>query len=45
MARNHGPSIKNDATYQKLRDEKGYDKSKAAAIANAQANPHMSPSK
>ncbi|MBV2358380.1 Rho termination factor [Thalassococcus sp. CAU 1522] len=39
----HGRSIKNDDTYEALRD-KGYDKSKAAAIANAQANDTMSPS-
>lgn len=45
MTKDHGPSIKDDETYQKLRDEKGYDKSKAAAIANAQANDTMSPSK
>lgn len=30
-------SIKDDETYEALRDE-GYSKSKAAAIANAQAN-------
>ena len=39
----HGPSIKDDATYEALRDE-GYSKGKAAAIANAQANPDMHPS-
>lgn len=44
MAKNHGPSIKDDDTYQALRD-KGYAKGKAAAIANAQANDEMSPSK
>jgi hypothetical protein len=44
MTKNHGPTVKDDETYQALRD-KGYDKSKAAAIANAQANPDMSPSK
>ena len=34
MAKNdHGPSIKDPDTYESLR-EKGYDKSKAAAIAN-----------
>ena len=42
--KDHGPQIKNDDTYEELRD-KGYDKSKAAAIANAQANPDMHPSK
>ncbi|MBK0328049.1 Rho termination factor N-terminal domain-containing protein [Rhodobacteraceae bacterium F11138] len=44
MTRDHGPSIKDDETYQALRD-KGYDKSKAAAIANAQDNETMSPSR
>ena len=44
MTRDHGPSIKNDSTYEALRDE-GYDKSKAAAIANAQENDEMSPSR
>lgn len=44
MAKNHGSSIKDDDTYEALRD-KGYDKGKAAAIANAQANDGMSPSK
>ena len=39
----HGTSIKNDETYQALRD-KGASKQKAAAIANAQANDDMSPS-
>jgi hypothetical protein len=33
MAKNHGPSIKDDKQYEGLR-EKGYSKSKAAAIAN-----------
>lgn len=33
----HGPSIKKDDTYEALR-RKGYSKSKAARIANAQAN-------
>ena len=32
-----------DSTYDALRD-KGYSKSKAAAIANAQANDNMAPS-
>ncbi|WP_375176012.1 Rho termination factor [Pseudooceanicola sp.] len=44
MTRDHGPTIKDDETYQALRD-KGYDKSKAAAIANAQDNDDMSPSR
>ena len=33
MATNHGPSIKDDEQYEKLRDH-GMSKSKAAAIAN-----------
>ncbi|WP_417610463.1 Rho termination factor N-terminal domain-containing protein [Owenweeksia hongkongensis] len=33
MAKNHGPSIKNDEQYEALRDE-GYSKQKAARIAN-----------
>lgn len=40
----HGPAIKNPDTYDALREE-GYDKGKAAAISNAQANPDMEPSK
>lgn len=44
MTKDHGKAIKKDDTYEELRD-KGYDKSKAAAIANAQANPDMHPSK
>lgn len=44
MTRDHGPSIKDDDTYEALRD-KGYSKSKAAAIANAQENESMSPSR
>ncbi len=43
MSKDHGPSIKKDDTYEALR-EKGYDRQKAAAIANAQANDAMSPS-
>lgn len=43
MTKNHGPTVKDDETYEALRDQ-GYDKSKAAAIANAQANDRMSPS-
>jgi hypothetical protein len=43
MAKDHGPSVKDDDTYEALRD-KGYSKSKAAAIANAQDNDDMSPS-
>jgi len=37
MAKDHGPSIKDDETYQALRDQ-GASKEKAARIANAQAN-------
>lgn len=33
MAKNHGPSIKDDKKYEALRDE-GYGKSTAARIAN-----------
>ncbi|APS37549.1 MULTISPECIES: DUF7218 family protein [Salegentibacter] len=33
MAKDHGPSIKNDEQYEELRD-KGMSKSKAARIAN-----------
>ena len=33
MAKDHGPSIKNDAQYEALR-EQGYSKEKAARIAN-----------
>jgi hypothetical protein len=42
--KSHGPSIKKDKTYERLR-EKGESKEKAARIANAQANPNQSPSK
>jgi len=35
-AKDHGPQIKNDELYEKLRDE-GNSKEKAARIANAQA--------
>lgn len=40
MAKDHGPQIKDDATYEALRD-KGMSKEKAARIANAQANPNI----
>ncbi|NSX54011.1 DUF7218 family protein [Parasulfitobacter algicola] len=43
MNKDHGPSVKNEETYEALRD-KGYSKQKSAAIANAQANRDMSPS-
>lgn len=39
-----GPSVKDDELYEKLRDEQGYSKQKAARIANAKANPDMHPS-
>ena len=44
MADDHGPSIKDDEAYEALRDS-GASKQKAAAIANAQANDDMRPSK
>jgi hypothetical protein len=34
MAKNHGPTVKNDKQYEKLR-EKGASKQKAARIANS----------
>lgn len=40
----HGASIKDDETYEKLRD-KGASKEKAARIANAQADDNRQPSK
>ena len=43
MASDHGPSIKDDDAYEALRDQ-GYSKHKAAAIANAQADPDQHPS-
>jgi hypothetical protein len=36
MAKDHGPSVKDDETYEALR-EKGESKEKAARIANAKA--------
>ena len=42
MTKDHGSSIKDDEAYESLREE-GYSKSKAAAIANAQANESMNP--
>jgi len=44
MAKNHGPSIKDDETYQALRDD-GASKEKAARIANAQASDTQHPSR
>ena len=35
MAKDHGPSIKNDEKYEALRED-GMSKSKAAAIANSE---------
>ena len=43
MGKDHGPSIKDDETYDALRND-GYSKETAARIANARANPHQSPS-
>ena len=37
MAKDHGPSVKDDKTYEELRKQ-GAGKQKAARIANAQAN-------
>jgi hypothetical protein len=36
MAKDHGPSVKDDRLYERLRDE-GESKEKAARIANAKA--------
>ena len=36
MAKDHGPSVKDDKLYEKLRDQ-GESKEKAARIANAKA--------
>ncbi|MEM6726875.1 MAG: Rho termination factor [Pseudomonadota bacterium] len=44
MAKDHGSSIKDDDTYEALRED-GASKEKAARIANAQASSEMSPSK
>lgn len=43
MANDHGPQIKDDETYEALRDQ-GASKEKAARIANARANPDQHPS-
>jgi hypothetical protein len=37
MAKDHGPSVKNDKQYEGLR-KKGMSKSRAAAIANSPAS-------
>jgi hypothetical protein len=44
MASDHGSSIKDDATYEALRDQ-GASKPKAARIANAQASDERDPAK
>ena len=43
MTKDHGPQIKDDATYEALRED-GASKEKAARIANARANADMHPS-
>lgn len=43
MTKDHGPSIRDDETFEALR-EQGASKEKAARIANAQASDDMSPS-
>ena len=43
MAKNHGSSIKDDETYESLRED-GASKEKAARIANAKANDDQHPS-
>ncbi|WP_300582972.1 Rho termination factor [Marivita sp.] len=42
MAKDHGSSIKDDETYEALRDD-GYSKEAAARIANAQASDDQNP--
>lgn len=44
MTKDHGSSVKNDDTYEELREE-GASKEKAARIANAQSNDKQKPSK
>lgn len=44
MTKDHGPSIKDDETFEALRDQ-GASKEKAARIANARANDDMEPSR
>ncbi|WP_112320534.1 DUF7218 family protein [Oceanibium sediminis] len=44
MSKKHGPTIKDDDTYDALREE-GASKEKAARIANAQASEDQSPAK
>ena len=43
MTKDHGPSIKDDETYEALLDQ-GASKEKAARIANANASDEMEPS-
>lgn len=43
MTKDHGPSVKDDETYEALRKD-GASKQKAARIANAQANSDQHPS-
>ena len=44
MPEDNRPSVKDDKTYETLRDD-GYSKEKAARITNAQANDDMNPSR
>ncbi|WP_425410650.1 DUF7218 family protein [Hyphococcus sp.] len=44
MTKDHGPTIKDDETYEELRKD-GASKEKAARIANAKANDKQHPSK
>ncbi|MEW9921469.1 Rho termination factor N-terminal domain-containing protein [Marimonas sp. MJW-29] len=44
MTKDHGPSIKDDETYESLRED-GASKEKAARIANAQASDDQNPGK
>ena len=44
MVKQHGPSIKDDETYEALRED-GYGKEAAARIANAQASDDQEPSR
>ncbi len=43
MTKDHGPNIKDDETYEALRED-GASRHKAAGIANARANKDMHPS-
>lgn len=43
MTKDHGPSVKDDETYEALRED-GASKQKAARIANAQASDDQNPS-